>query len=113
MKQSLPNPRRRKTSAPSPLQATGYIVGQTLFGILVDRWSRKNSLLVVTVLLIVFSALSAGSYGVGASGIFAALTAWRFLGWNCLGRRKAYRDNHCGRVGTRASSRIPEQVVYP
>lgn len=46
-----------------------------------DKWSRKNSLLVSTIILIIFAALGAGAYGAGGSaqGLFAAITAYRFL----------------------------------
>lgn len=59
----------------------GTIVGQLGFGYLSDHWSRKHSLLVSTLIIIVFAALGAGSYGAGGSvqGMFAALTAYRFL----------------------------------
>ncbi|KAL3421846.1 major facilitator superfamily transporter [Phlyctema vagabunda] len=59
----------------------GTVFGQLLFGYTSDKWSRKNSLLVSTVILIVFAALGAASYGAGGSlqGMFAALTAYRFL----------------------------------
>ena len=52
-----------------------------LFGYTSDKWSRKNSLLVSTICLALFTALAAGSYGYKGSiqGMFAALTAWRFL----------------------------------
>jgi MFS family permease len=52
-----------------------------VFGYASDRWSTKGSLLVSTVILFVFAALAAGSYGAGGSiqGMFAALTAYRFL----------------------------------
>ena len=59
----------------------GTVLGQLVFGWTSDHWSRKNSLLVSTIILIVFAALGAGSYGAGGSvkGLFAALTAYRFL----------------------------------
>ncbi|EER23762.1 major facilitator superfamily protein [Coccidioides posadasii C735 delta SOWgp] len=59
----------------------GTVVGQLIFGYLSDHYSRKWSLMISTVLLIVFAALSAGSYGAGGSqsGLFAALTAYRFF----------------------------------
>ncbi|KAJ9131307.1 MFS general substrate transporter [Coniochaeta hoffmannii] len=58
----------------------GTVVGQLLFGYLSDHWSRTNSLLVSTVILIVFTALAAGSYYHGdAVGMFNILTAWRFF----------------------------------
>ena len=43
--------------------------------------SRKGSLLVSTIILAVFAALGAGAYGYHGStqGMFAALTAYRFL----------------------------------
>lgn len=45
------------------------------------EWSRTNSLFLSTIILIVFAILSAGSYGAGGNlqGMFAALTAYRFL----------------------------------
>ncbi len=61
----------------------GTVIGQLLFGYTSDKWSRRNSLLVSTVVLFVFTALCAGSYGANgnAEGLFAALTAYRlFLG---------------------------------
>jgi MFS family permease len=59
----------------------GTVVGQLFFGYLSDKWSRTNSLLLSTVILIVFAALGAGAYGFHgtATGMFAALTAYRFL----------------------------------
>ena len=55
-------------------------MGQLLFGYLADNWSRKNSLLVSTVILIVFTALAAGSYYKGQPvGMFNMLAAWRFF----------------------------------
>ena len=56
----------------------GTVVGQLVFGYTSDKWSRRNSLLVATVIMIIFTALSAGSYGGGSlSGMIAALTAYR------------------------------------
>ena len=59
----------------------GTVVGQLGFGYLTDRWSRKWTLLLSTVILFVFAALAAGAYGAGGSveGLFAAITAYRFL----------------------------------
>lgn len=59
----------------------GTVVGQLVFGWTSDHWSRKWSLLISTIILIVFAALAAGSYGAGGSiqGLFAALVAYRFL----------------------------------
>jgi MFS family permease len=52
-----------------------------IFGYTSDHYSRKWSLFASTIILLIFAALSAGSYGAGgsSSGLFAALTAWRFL----------------------------------
>jgi MFS family permease len=65
----------------SSIAFAGTVVGQLFFGYLSDHWSRKNSLLVSTIILIIFAALGAGSYGAHGStqGLFAALTAYRFL----------------------------------
>ena len=59
----------------------GTVVGQLVFGYTADHYSRKWSLLISTIILFVFAALGAGSYGAGGSvgGLFAALTAYRFL----------------------------------
>ncbi|KFZ02520.1 hypothetical protein V500_00142 [Pseudogymnoascus sp. VKM F-4518 (FW-2643)] len=58
----------------------GTVLGQLIFGYTSDKWSRRNSLLVATVIMIIFTALSAGSYGGGSlPGMIRALTAYRFL----------------------------------
>ena len=59
----------------------GTVLGQLVFGYTADHYSRKWSLLVSTVILFVFAALGAGSWGANGSipGLFAALTAYRFL----------------------------------
>ncbi|KAK4500936.1 hypothetical protein PRZ48_009128 [Zasmidium cellare] len=43
------------------------LLGNLLFGWTSDHWSRKWSLFVSTVIIIVFAALSTGSYGAGGS----------------------------------------------
>lgn len=65
----------------SSIAFAGTVVGQLAFGYTSDHYSRKWSLLVSTVILFVFAALGASSYGAGGSvmGLFAALTAYRFL----------------------------------
>lgn len=72
------SPQRKNVNA---IAFAGTVFGQLLFGVLSDYWSRKWSLLISTVVLIIFSALSAGAYGAGGSlgGMLAALTAYRFL----------------------------------
>lgn len=58
----------------------GTVVGQLIFGFLSDHWSRTNSLVISTVILIVFTALASGSYYHGSDvGLFNILTAWRFF----------------------------------
>ncbi|KAF2972800.1 hypothetical protein GQX73_g776 [Xylaria multiplex] len=58
----------------------GTVVGQLVFGYTADRWSRTNSLLISTIVLIVFTALAAGSYYHGDPvGMFNILAAWRFF----------------------------------
>ena len=65
----------------SAIAFAGTVVGQLIFGYTSDHWSRKWSLLISTIILFVFAALGAGAYGAGGSaqGLFAALTAYRFL----------------------------------
>jgi MFS family permease len=77
---------KRYTDSPAQQNVTsvafaGTVLGQLVFGYTSDRWSRKWSLLISTIILFIFAALGAGSYGAGGSvgGLFAALTAYRFL----------------------------------
>lgn len=72
------SPQRKNVNA---IAFVGTVVGQLAFGVLSDYWSRKWSLMISTIILIIFSALSAGAYGAGGSlsGMLAALTAYRFL----------------------------------
>lgn len=64
----------------SSIAFAGTVAGQLIFGYLSDRWSRSNSLLLSTVILVLFTALATGSYYKGeAAGMFAMLTAWRFF----------------------------------
>ncbi|OAP60365.1 hypothetical protein AYL99_05367 [Fonsecaea erecta] len=69
-----------KSAVPS-IAFAGTVVGHLFFGILSDHWSRRNTLLISTIILIIFSILCAGAYGAGGStqGLFAALSAYRFL----------------------------------
>ncbi|KAI0155301.1 MFS general substrate transporter [Xylariaceae sp. FL1272] len=67
-------------SVVSAIAFAGTVVGQLVFGFTADRWSRTGSLLIATVILIVFTALAAGSYYKGqAIGMFNILAAWRFF----------------------------------
>lgn len=59
----------------------GTLIGNLVFGWTSDHWSRKWSLFVSTMVVILFAILSTGSYGANGSieGLFAALTAYRFF----------------------------------
>lgn len=65
----------------SSITFAGTVVGQLLFGYLADHWSRKWTLLISTLILILFAILCTASYGYHDSiyGMFAALTAYRFF----------------------------------
>lgn len=65
----------------SSIAFAGQVVGQLAFGYTSDKFSRKWSLLVSTLILILFAILCTAAYGAGgsASGLFAALTAYRFF----------------------------------
>ncbi|KAI0133526.1 major facilitator superfamily domain-containing protein [Xylariales sp. AK1849] len=64
----------------SSVAFAGTVVGQLAFGFLADKWSRTGSLLISTAIMIIFTALAAGSYWHGeAVGMFSMLTAWRFF----------------------------------
>lgn len=79
----------------SDIAFAGTVVGQLAFGWLSDHWSRTNSLLISTVILVVFTALAAGSYYHGdAVGMFNILTAWRFfVSCSLIGGLTAYLVN--------------------
>ncbi|OAQ99226.1 hypothetical protein LLEC1_01879 [Akanthomyces lecanii] len=58
----------------------GTVLGQLVFGFTSDHWSRSHSLVTSTAILIIFTALAAGSYWHGdAVGMFNMLAAWRFF----------------------------------
>ncbi|KAF3035515.1 hypothetical protein E8E11_003038 [Didymella keratinophila] len=59
----------------------GTVLGMLFFGYTSDHFSRKWSLFVSTIIIILFAALGAGSYGAGGSptGLLAALVAYRFF----------------------------------
>ncbi|KAI4851643.1 MFS phospholipid transporter Git1 [Aureobasidium sp. EXF-8845] len=59
----------------------GEVVGIIIFGYTSDRFSRKWSIFASTVILFVFAALAAGSYGAHGSinSMLSALAAYRFL----------------------------------
>jgi MFS family permease len=71
----------RAQSNVSAIAFAGAVVGSFVFGYTSDHWSRKNSLLIATGIIVLFSALGAASYGAGGStqGLFAALAAYRFF----------------------------------
>ncbi|PSS03475.1 major facilitator superfamily domain-containing protein [Coniella lustricola] len=64
----------------SSIAFAGTVVGQLVFGVLADKWSRVNTLLVSTTVLIIFTALTAASYWHGqVAGMLSILVAWRFF----------------------------------
>ncbi|KAK4549562.1 hypothetical protein LTR36_006559 [Oleoguttula mirabilis] len=65
----------------SAITFAGTVVGQLFFGWTSDHWSRKWSLFISTIIVILFAILGCASYGAGGSvpGLFAALTAYRFF----------------------------------
>lgn len=65
----------------SAITFAGTVAGMIIFGYTSDKWGRANTLTLSTVILFVFAALGAGAYGYQGhtQGLFAALTAYRFL----------------------------------
>ncbi|KAF2870404.1 major facilitator superfamily domain-containing protein [Massariosphaeria phaeospora] len=59
----------------------GTVLGMLFFGYTSDHYSRKWSLFVSTLIIILFAALGSGSYGAGGSptGLLSALVAYRFF----------------------------------
>lgn len=65
----------------SSITFAGTVLGMLLFGYTSDHFSRKWSLFVSTIIIILFAALGTASYGAGGSpsGLLAALVAYRFF----------------------------------
>ncbi|GAB7349273.1 hypothetical protein MBLNU459_g8420t2 [Dothideomycetes sp. NU459] len=65
----------------SSITFAGTVVGMLMFGWTSDHYSRKWSLFISTIIVLLFAALGSASYGAGDSitGLFAALTAYRFF----------------------------------
>jgi MFS family permease len=59
----------------------GTVLGQLSFGYLSDKLGRKFGMISATIIVVIFSILSAGAYGANGStsGMFTALAAYRFL----------------------------------
>lgn len=59
----------------------GIVIGMLSFGYLVDRAGRKIGMILATVIVVVFTALQAGAYGVNGStaSMLQALIAYRCL----------------------------------
>lgn len=87
----------------------GTVVGMLIFGYLSDHWSRTNSLVVSTVILLVFTILATASYYHGdAIGMFNILTAWRFfVGIGIGGTSMPYLGP------SEAATNIPSSGEYP
>ena len=58
----------------------GTVLGMLVFGYYSDAVGRKSGMIVSTIIILVFTALSAGAYYKGSSkGMVQMLTAWRFF----------------------------------
>ncbi|CBQ72096.1 related to GIT1-Glycerophosphoinositol transporter also able to mediate low-affinity phosphate transport [Sporisorium reilianum SRZ2] len=65
----------------SSLVFAGTVFGMLLFGFLVDRIGRRHGMWFASIWLTLWSILIAGAWGAGGSvsGLFAALSAYRFI----------------------------------
>jgi MFS family permease len=59
----------------------GLVLGQLLFGYISDSFGRRVGMVAATVMVILFSALCAGSWYPTVQGMMIMFTIWRF----CLG----------------------------
>lgn len=96
----------------SDIAFAGTVIGQLVFGFASDRWSRSNSLVLSTIILIVFTALTAGSYYRGEPvGMFNMLAAWRFFVGIGIGGRFPPRGRRGARALTAPQVNIPPAVL--
>src|SRR5277367_2218967 len=65
----------------SSIVFAGTVLGQLSFGYMSDNLGRKFGMVAATIIVVVFSIMSAGAYGAGGSttGMLSALAAYRFL----------------------------------
>ncbi|KAK9899730.1 MFS general substrate transporter [Cystobasidium minutum MCA 4210] len=65
----------------SSMVFAGTVLGQLVFGYLVDRYGRRPGMIFASLWLALFSLISGVAYGAGGSiqGLFTALIAYRFL----------------------------------
>lgn len=65
----------------SSITFAGTVLGMLFFGYTSDHFSRKWSLFVSTIIIILFAILGTGSYGAGGSptGLVTALVVYRFF----------------------------------
>jgi len=59
----------------------GTVLGMLIFGYFSDKLGRKFGMIAASIIVVLFSALSAGAYGAGGSinGMLTALAAYRFF----------------------------------
>jgi MFS family permease len=65
----------------NPMTFAGTALGMLVFGFTSDHWSRKGSLLVSTVIIVIFAILQTASYGAGGTmeNMILALVVYRFF----------------------------------
>lgn len=61
--------------------SSSLVVGMLAWGYIIDRFGRKTGMFSASIIVIVFTALSAGAYGANGSvkGMLQALIAYRCL----------------------------------
>ncbi|WFC99818.1 hypothetical protein MYAM1_002564 [Malassezia yamatoensis] len=70
----------QKTQVLTAIAFLGTVLGMVSFGYFSDAVGRKSGMIVATIIIIIFSALSSGSYYKGdIDGMISMLTAWRFF----------------------------------
>ncbi|WFD31141.1 hypothetical protein MSPP1_002175 [Malassezia sp. CBS 17886] len=69
-----------RSSVVSAIAFAGTVIGMLIFGFVSDAMGRKSGMIIATLIILVFTALSAGSYYKGdIGGMLNMLTAWRFF----------------------------------
>lgn len=74
-------PTLQTTALVPAIAFAGIVFGQLSFGFISDKYGRRVGMVAATIIVVLFSALSAGAWYPTVKGMMIMFTVWRF----CLG----------------------------